>query len=83
MTVDPLEIGNGTAARTYQLNTILQPSTNDINMAGTSSNPIEAIRSLPAIECGEDAAKYFAFDKKYRNLNHGVFGSNLMIQHES
>ena len=23
------------------------------------------------IECGEDAAKYFAFEDGYRNLNHG------------
>lgn len=34
---------------------------------------MEAIEALPAIECGEDAAKYFDFDEGWRNLNHGMF----------
>ena len=30
------------------------------------------IRNLDPIECGKDAAKHFAFDDEYTNLNHGT-----------
>jgi hypothetical protein len=33
---------------------------------------MDEIRKLASIECGEDAAKHFSFDKGYRNLNHGT-----------
>lgn len=32
---------------------------------------LEPIRQLPFIECGQEAAKYFAFDEGYTFLNHG------------
>lgn len=32
---------------------------------------VAGIRGLGSIRCGEEAAKYFAFDKGYRNINHG------------
>lgn len=40
-----------------------------------SSSPIDQIRRLKTIECGEEAAKHFSFDKGLRNLNHGSFGT--------
>lgn len=33
------------------------------------------IRDLAPFECGEEAAKHFAFDVDYLNLNHGSYGS--------
>lgn len=35
------------------------------------SDPIEQIRRLPNIECGEEASKHFSFANGYKNLNHG------------
>ncbi|KAF2479710.1 pyridoxal phosphate-dependent transferase [Neohortaea acidophila] len=40
-----------------------------------STDPLLAIRNQGPIECGEDAAQHFGFDKGYRNLNHGSFGT--------
>lgn len=38
-------------------------------------DPLAAIRAIRTIECGEDAAKHFAFDSGYINLNHGSYGT--------
>lgn len=34
-------------------------------------NTLEEAPYLSTIECGREAAKHFAFDKGYINLNHG------------
>jgi len=41
-------------------------------MTKNTNDPIDTIRQLQPIECGEDAAKHFGFAKGYRNLNHGM-----------
>ncbi|KAH0039262.1 PLP-dependent transferase, partial [Aureobasidium melanogenum] len=37
--------------------------------------PTEAL-GTPKIECGQEAAKHFAFDEGYINLNHGSYGTH-------
>lgn len=44
---------------------------------------MEAIEALPAIDCGEDAAKYFDFDEGWRNLNHGEIPLPDRLQEDS
>lgn len=40
------------------------------------------IRQIEGIECGKEAAKHFAFDKSYRNLNHGELYLPYAVERE-
>lgn len=37
----------------------------------TLNDPLEEIKGLESIECGEEARKHFDIAGSYRNLNHG------------
>lgn len=40
--------------------------------SAVEEDPLEDIKRLGSIECGEEALKHFNFAKGYRNLNHGM-----------
>jgi len=51
------------------VNMVLKPK----DLASKPSNdPVEEIKQLDAIQCGQEARKQFAFADGYRNLNHGM-----------
>lgn len=46
----------------------------------TLNDPLEEIKGLGSIECGEEARKHFDIADSYRNLNHGKsMDCSLMI----
>lgn len=46
----------------------------------TLNDPLEEIKGLGSIECGEEARKHFDIAEGYRNLNHGkLMECSLMI----
>lgn len=49
--------------------------TEDVITKPDADDPLAVIRHLKPIECGEEAAKHFAFDTGYLNLNHGSYGT--------
>jgi hypothetical protein len=50
----------------------MSPLNKMTNGASSTADPLEVIKGLDTIECGEEARKHFNFAKSYRNLNHGM-----------
>lgn len=40
--------------------------------SAVKEDPLEDIKNLGSIECGEEARKHFNIADGYRNLNHGM-----------